>query len=231
MHWSKEEVIKKIERNKIIVVIRSIYGESLRQLVHALYQGGIECFEITYDPTDDHTLDEIEANIKELKKEYGHSILLGVGTVINLSFAKHGVGIGADFIVSPNFSRNVLEYCVNQDVVCIPGCMTPTEICDAHELGADFIKLFPAGTLGLKYCKDIYAPIHHVRFIATVGVTYETFKEYLELGFAGAGISSMLVDKQLRDAGNYSELTNRAKEFVKIARNYGRNNNGSTQVD
>ena len=102
----------------------------------------------------------------------------------------------------------------------MPGCMTPTEICAADEAGADFIKLFPAGTLGIKYCKDIYAPIHHVKFIATVGVTEETFRQYLDIGFTGAGISSMLVDKKLREAGNYAELTERAKRFVEIAKSY-----------
>ena len=107
-----------------------------------------------------------------------------------------------------------------QGLVSIPGCMTPTEICAADEAGADFIKLFPAGTLGIKYCKDIYAPIHHVKFLATVGVTEETFKQYLEIGFAGAGISSQLVDKKLRDAGNYAELTERAKRFVAIAKSF-----------
>ena len=81
----------------------------------------------------------------------------------------------------------------------------------------DFIKLFPAGTLGLKYCKDIYAPLHYVKYIATVGVTEETFRQYLEIGFAGAGISSMLVDKKLRAEGNYAELTERARRFTAIA--------------
>ena len=57
------------------------------------------------------------------------------------------------------------------DMVSMPGCMSPTEIVAADKAGADFIKLFPAGTLGIKYCKDIYAPLHHVKYIATVGVT------------------------------------------------------------
>ena len=123
---------------------------------------------------------------------------------------------GAKFIVSPNFNEKVVKETLAQGLVSIPGCMTPTEICNADEAGADFIKLFPAGTLGIKYCKDIYAPLHHVKYIATVGVTYETFEEYLKLGFAGAGISSQLVDKKCRETGNFEELTNRAKRFVEI---------------
>ena len=103
-------------------------------------------------------------------------------------------------------------------MVSMPGCMSPTEIVAADKAGADFIKLFPAGTLGIKYCKDIYAPLHHVKYIATVGVTEETFVQYLKLGFTGAGISSQLVDKKCRKEGNYAELTRRAMRFVELAK-------------
>ena len=115
-----------------------------------------------------------------------------------------------------------LEKTVAQDMVSIPGCMTPTEIVAADKAGADFIKLFPAGTLGMKYCRNIYAPLNHVRYLATGGVNEESFREYLEMGFAGAGISSKLVDKTLRAEGRWDELEERARRFVAIAREYNR---------
>ena len=72
----------------------------------------------------------------------------------------------------------------------------------------------------MKYCKDILAPLHHVKYLATVGVTEETFREYLELGFMGAAVSSKLIDKKCRDEGNWDELTRRAKAFTDIAKEY-----------
>ena len=214
---SRSDTIQKIEKNKIIVITRGIYGEELLRLSEALYEGGIRAFEITYDPADPNTLDTIKKNVEALDAKFQGKLLLGVGTVLNREQVRNAKEAGAKFIVSPNFSRAVVEETLEQGLVSMPGAMTPTEICEADEAGADFIKLFPAGTLGLKYCKDIYAPLHHVKYIATVGVTEETCRQYLEIGFAGAGISSMLVDKKLRAEGNYAELTERARRFTAIA--------------
>ena len=217
---TKDEVIKKIEENKIIVITRGIYGEELKKLAAAMVEGGISCFEITYDQTDPNTKETIKENIQMLENEFGDSLTLGIGTVLTTDQVISAKESGAKFIVSPNFNINVVKETLKQGLVSMPGCMTPTEICAADEAGADFIKLFPAGTLGIKYCKDIYAPLHHVKYIATVSVTEETFEEYLKIGFAGAGISSRLIDKKVRGEGNYAELTRRAKEFVKIAKKY-----------
>lgn len=217
---SRSDTIQKIEKNKIIVITRGIYGEELLRLSEALYEGGIRAFEITYDPADPNTLDTIRKNVEALDAKFQGKLLLGVGTVLNREQVRNAKEAGAKFIVSPNFSRAVVEETLEQELVSMPGAMTPTEICEADEAGADFIKLFPAGTLGIKYCKDIYAPLHHVKYIATVGVTEETFRQYLEIGFAGAGISSMLVDKKLRAEGNYAELTERARRFTAIAETF-----------
>ena len=217
---SREETIRKIETEKIVVITRGIYGAELMKLSRALYNGGIRCFEITYDPADPDTMTKVKADIEALNAAYKGDLLLGVGTVLTTEQVRNAKKAGASFIVSPNFNPAVVRETLDQGLVSMPGAMTPTEICAAHDAGADFIKLFPAGTLGIKYCKDIYAPIHHVKYVATVGVTEETFREYLEIGFAGAGISSQLVDKKLRAAGKWEELTERAKKFVAIAKEY-----------
>ncbi len=217
---SRESTIQTIEREKIVVITRNIYNEDLLKLAKALFAGGIRCFEITYDPADPNTMTKITENMKMLEDAFQGKLELGVGTVLTPEQVINAKNAGAKFIVSPNFKESVVKETLRQGLVSMPGAMTPTEVLAADEAGADFIKLFPAGTLGIKYCKDIYAPIHHVKYIATVSVTEETFEEYLKIGFAGAGISSRLIDKKLRDAGNYDELTRRAQRFVDIAKKY-----------
>lgn len=101
-------------------------------------------------------------------------------------------------------------------LVSIPGAMTPTEIIAAHNCGADLVKLFPAATLGVRYIKDILAPISHVKLLATAGITEENFKQFLELGLAGAGISGRLTDKKLIAEKDWTEFTRRAQVFVQI---------------
>lgn len=220
MNMSRESTIQTIEREKIVVITRNIYNEDLLKLAKALFAGGIRCFEITYDPADPNTMTKITENMKMLEDAFQGKLELGVGTVLTPEQVVNAKNAGAKFIVSPNFKESVVKETLRQGLVSMPGAMTPTEVLAADEAGADFIKLFPAGTLGIKYCKDIYAPIHHVKYIATVSVTEETFEEYLKIGFAGAGISSRLIDKKLRDAGNYDELTRRAQRFVDIAKKY-----------
>lgn len=217
---SRESTIQTIEREKIVVITRNIYNEDLLKLAKALFAGGIRCFEITYDLADPNTMTKITENMKMLEDAFQGKLELGVGTVLTPEQVVNAKNAGAKFIVSPNFKESVVKETLRQGLVSMPGAMTPTEVLAADEAGADFIKLFPAGTLGIKYCKDIYAPIHHVKYIATVSVTEETFEEYLKIGFAGAGISSRLIDKKLRDAGNYDELTRRAQRFVDIAKKY-----------
>lgn len=217
---NREQTIKSIEENKIVVITRGIYGVELLKLSEALYEGGIRAFEITYDPADPNTLSIVKENIQMLNERFKGKLLLGVGTVLNCEQVRNAKVAGASFIVSPNFNEMVVKETIKQGMVSMPGCMTPTEICAADEAGADFIKFFPAGTLGLKYCKDIFAPIHHVKYIATVGITEETFSAFLDAGFVGAGISSVLVDPVLRKEGKYSELTKRAARFVEIVKSH-----------
>ena len=102
-------------------------------------------------------------------------------------------------------------------LVSIPGALTPSEILTAHDAGADLVKIFPAGWLGLKYLKDIKGPINHVKFLAAAGVNEENFAEFLQAGYCSAGISGRLLDKKVIAEGNFEELTRRAKVFTKIA--------------
>ena len=185
----KEDTKKILEESKIVLVVRNIYGDELLKLADALGKGGIRAFEVTYDPADPDTLKRVKENIIAVHERHPEMIM-GAGTVLTVEQVKNAQEAGAEFIVSPNFDPDVVKATLESGLVSIPGCMTPTEICSADKAGADYIKLFPAGTLGMKYCKDILAPLHHVKYIATVGVTEESFREYLEMGFAGAAISA-----------------------------------------
>ena len=97
--------------------------------------------------------------------------------------------------------------------------MTPSEIIAAHNAGADIVKIFPAGWLGLRYLKDIKGPINNVKFLAAAGVNEENFADFLKAGYCSAGISGRLLDKKVIEAGDYEELTRRAKVFTEIALN------------
>lgn len=209
-----------ILEKKIITIVRGTYGETLEKLAEALYKGGIRFIEITFDQKDPEGLKKTADAIRKLNGLFEGKLYVGAGTVLTEEQVRVAYEAGAKYIVSPNTNARIITLTKELGMISIPGAMTPTEILQAHELGADLVKLFPTASLGLNYVKDILAPISHIAIIATAGITEENFGEFLKLGLRGAGISGRLTDKKLLATGNWEEFTRRARAFVSIAENY-----------
>jgi 2-dehydro-3-deoxyphosphogluconate aldolase/(4S)-4-hydroxy-2-oxoglutarate aldolase len=126
---------------------------------------------------------------------------------------------GAEYIISPNTNPAIIKKTKSLGLVSMPGALTPSEILNAHEVGADFVKIFPVRALGLDYIKDIKGPINHVKLIATAGVTPDNISDYLDVGFSGFGISNYLTDKTLISEKKYSVLTEHAENLLKFITN------------
>ena len=212
------DVARFIEANKVIVICRGIYDEDLLKLSDALYAGGVRLIEVTFDQSAPDCMEKTAQAIRSLHAHHQGRMCFGAGTVLSAAQVKCAYEAGASYIISPNVNVDVIKETKALGLVSMPGAMTPTEILVAHDTGADFVKLFPATTLGFKYIKDIQGPISHVKLIATGGVTEENFPEYLSLHFAGAGISGRLADKKLIAEGDFATITARAKAFIDIAK-------------
>ena len=135
---------------------------------------------------------------------------IGAGTVINEEQAIRAVNAGAKFIVSPGFSEKVALYVHKQGIPYYPGCVTPTEIMQALELGITTVKFFPANVYGgLKALKALSGPFPQVKFIPTGGVDLTNLKEFLEFDkiFAVGGSFMM--------KGDITENCKKACEIIK----------------
>lgn len=207
-----------IFQNKVITICRRVYGEDLLKLADALYAGGIKMIEVTFDQADPDCIEKTSECIRTLCDRFGDKMMFGAGTVLNAEQVEAAAKAGARYIISPNVDADVIAKTKELGLVSMPGAMTPSEILTAHKLGADIVKLFPAGYLGFGYIKDILGPISHVKLCATGGVTEENWGKYLEFGFAGAGISGRLCDKKCIAAGDFEEITRRARVFMDITR-------------
>jgi len=214
------EIASFIQKNKVITICRRLYGKDLFNLVSALNQGGMNMVEVTFDQSDSDCIKNTTEAIHMLVEKFGSKMAIGAGTVLTKEQVKAAKDAGGSYIISPNVDVEIIKYTKELGLVSMPGAMTPSEILTAHNAGADFVKLFPAGYLGFDYVKNIIAPISHVKLVATGGVTEENLLEYLKLGFAGAGVSGRLADKKLITAGNFEEITKRAQAFSKIAMAY-----------
>ena len=213
-------VLDFIQTHKVITICRKVYGEDLKNLAAALCAGGVKLIEVTFDQADPDCIAKTAEAITMMNKEFEGKMLFGAGTVLSEEQVKAAADAGAAYIISPNVNEKVIKATKNLGMISIPGAMTPTEIIAAHELGADIVKLFPAGYLGFRYIKDILGPISHVKLCATGGVTEETWGQYLDLGFVGAGISSRLCDKKCIAAGDWDEITRRAAAFTEITQQH-----------
>lgn len=208
----KQDLLTLLKEEKIIAIVRGIDKKSVERTVHALRDGNITFLEITMDT--EGALD----SIYRLKGMYGEHLRIGAGTVLNIGMAKEAIQAGAEYIVSPNLDEQVVTYCLEQNVDVWPGTMTPTEMYKAYQLGAKAVKVFPIGTLGTKYIREVKAPLGQIEMIATGGVNLENINSILENGAIAAGVGGNLVDKKFIQLGNFEEITKRARMFVKCVK-------------
>ena len=154
-----------------VVVINEI--NETDKILQALKADGINCAEITFRTAC------AEQAIKYAVEHYP-DMEIGAGTVINASQCKKALLAGATFIVSPGLSKSVAKICKKKNVPYYPGCVTPTEIMQALELGITIIKFFPSHIYGgLKAMKALSAPFPQIKFIPTGGVDKNNIDEYL----------------------------------------------------
>ena len=210
----REEIIQKVLDKKIIAIVRGLYDEDCLHLAEALYAGGIEMMEVTFDQSHPESLDRTSNTIKKLNEQLGDRMAFGAGTVTSVEMLELAESAGAQFIVSPDTNEAVIHKTVADGLVSMPGAMTPTEILAAHSYGADFVKVFPVTSLGVSYIKAIRGPINHIRLLAVGGVNEKNISEFLSAGLVGAGVGGNLVNKQWIANGEFDRITALAKEFV-----------------
>ena len=215
----KNEVIKAIEKEKIVAILRGIPSEKLLNTVQALYDGGIRLLEVTYS-ADGHVSDEETAeNIARVVKEFEGKMFIGAGTVLTKKQVRLTKKAGGSFIISPDVNADVIKETVKCGLVSIPGALTPSEITAAHRFGADFVKLFPVTSLGVGYVKAITAPLSHIKLLVVGGVLEDNMLEYLDIGVCGFGVSTNITDKKMIAEGDWAGITALAKKYTEVLAN------------
>ncbi len=211
----KQQVIEKIEKNKIIVIVRGVEREKLLPLAEAMYNGGIRLVECTFDASGAISDEQVASNISMLSEHFGDSMIIGAGTVITQKQVELTKNAGGKFVISPDTCIDVIAKANELALVSIPGAITPTEVSNAHRAGADFVKLFPIDFYGAKYIKTLKAPLSHVRVLAVNGISAENMSEYFKAGACGVGVGSGIVNKDLIAAGDFEGITELAKKYTK----------------
>lgn len=201
------ETMKWITDCGMAAVIRAKSSDSLMQVAEAIKEGGIDVIEVTM------TTPNALAVIEEVANKYGDQVLIGVGSVLDAETCRMAILSGAQFVVGPCLDRPMMEMAHRYDKPVLPGAFTPTEIKQAWDWGADFVKVFPADVGGPAYFKAILGPLPQVRLVPTGGVDIDTTPAFLKAGAVALCAGSALVDKKALAEGRFDVITETARRF------------------
>jgi 2-dehydro-3-deoxyphosphogluconate aldolase/(4S)-4-hydroxy-2-oxoglutarate aldolase len=210
----KEQIVERMREIGLVPVLRAESEEQALGIASAIAAGGVTVLEITM------TVPGAIRVMSRLTKDRP-DILIGAGTVLDAETARVCMLEGAQFVVSPALNLKTIEMCHRYSIPVLPGALTPTEVVTAWQAGADVIKVFPASALGgAKYLKSLKAPLPQVEMIPTGGVSLATAKEFLEAGSFALGVGADLVDTKAMSEGKPEKITESAKKYLEIVREY-----------
>ena len=205
------DVLARLARAGVVPVVVLDDAKDAVPTAKAMLAGGVDVMEITFRTAA--AADSIKAVAENCP-----DMLVGAGTVLNLTQCKLAVEMGAKFIVSPGFDAEVVDWCIANQIPVTPGCVTPTEITAAVNRGLKVIKFFPANVYGgLNAMKNLAAPFVGIKFLPTGGVNAANIKEYIDAPFIHAVGGSWVCPKDAVKAGDWDKITALCAEARKNA--------------
>jgi len=204
---TRAEIVKEIKNNGIVAIIRTKYPDKLIKIAEAILEGGVKFIEITM------TVPNALKMIEKVRGTVSKEIILGVGSVLDPETAQKAIDAGAQFVVSPIFKKEIIDKAHKNNVPAVPGTFTPTEMLNAHQYGADIIKVFPADILGMKFFKAVKAPMPDLNLMPTGGVNLDNAGDWINAGACAVGIGTALLDVKAIEQNNYKKLTENARRI------------------
>lgn len=185
------------------------------EVLRALYQEGIRMVE--YTNRGEAALKNFK-KMREVRDQELKDLYLGIGTIKNAQMAESYIEAGADFIICPGLIEEVAETADRHNMLWIPGCMTPSEIIRAENMGAKMIKLFPGNILGPEFMGSIKALFPDLLFMPTGGVSLDrdNIGAWFKAGVCAVGMGSNLVSKPLLEEKNYGKIRELTKQALGI---------------
>jgi 2-dehydro-3-deoxyphosphogluconate aldolase/(4S)-4-hydroxy-2-oxoglutarate aldolase len=216
MALHRKEVLKLVQQHRLIPLFNPDDFDVCSNVLKAAYDGGVRVFECTNRSAN--ALDIFKQLVPAIRKSMP-DLILGAGTIMDSDAAASFFEAGAQFIVSPVITPEVGDFCHKHDLFWCPGAGSLNEVVNAHNMGADIVKIFPASQLGGPgFVKAIMAPCPWLKIMPTGGVdgTEKNIKAWFESGVTCVGIGSQLFSSELIAAKDYSTIGQRTREIVNI---------------
>jgi 2-dehydro-3-deoxyphosphogluconate aldolase / (4S)-4-hydroxy-2-oxoglutarate aldolase len=204
---ARPEIPAMLLSDRVMAIARGLRRAELPGLADALGAGGIRVLEVTLNSPD------ALGAIADLAATAGERMLVGAGTVLDLSGAEAAVEAGARFLVMPHLDPELVRWCAARGIPAFPGAMTPTEVLGAWRAGAAAVKVFPAATLGPRYVRELRAPLDEVLLVPTGGVSADNAAEFLAAGAVAVAAGGWLIGD-----GEATGVAERAAALVAASR-------------
>ncbi|ARU92246.1 2-dehydro-3-deoxyphosphogluconate aldolase/4-hydroxy-2-oxoglutarate aldolase [Spiroplasma clarkii] len=197
--------IAALEAAKLSTIVRTNDFDHAYKIIKASHEAGIKFIEITL------TIPNALELITKTRRDFPE-LFIGAGTVLNTDQAEVSLMAGAQYLVSPIASVELVKWARAKNVLCIAGAITPTEMYSLWKAGADLIKFFPATAMPTDYIKIIHNPHPEFKFIATGGIDLSNINDYLKAGCIAAGVTADLGGAPIK--ASYEEIVAIAKQYV-----------------
>ena len=213
----KNEILKLIPEQGVLPLFFYKDADVSIEVLKALYSAGIRSVEYT------NRGEAALKNFREMRKVCDTELkgmYLGVGTIKNAEMARAFIDAGTDYIISPGLAEDVVKVADDHQMLWVPGCMTPSEIIRAEQLGAQMIKLFPGNILGPSFLSAIKELFPVLLFMPTGGVEAEkeNLSGWFKAGVCAVGMGSKLITKASLENKDYEGIRSAAEKSMDLIR-------------
>jgi 2-dehydro-3-deoxyphosphogluconate aldolase/(4S)-4-hydroxy-2-oxoglutarate aldolase len=211
----RKQILGSILGEKIVTILRLRKAGKVLPTAQAILKGGIRVIEVSLN-----TPDALDC-LADLSRMDG--AIVGVGTMTSKEMVSRAIEAGAQFIVSPINSKEIIDAAYEMGKPVFSGGFSPTEIFQAHQWGADVVKVFPADILGMKYIRAIKAPFPEIKLMPTGGVTPDNIDKWFDIGACCVGIGSGFTKQDIIENEEWGRLTRIAQDFSNNISHYKTN--------
>ena len=211
--FDKMAVMQKIAAAPMVPVFYHKDAEVAKKVVKACYDGGVRAFEFT---NRGDFAQEVFAELSKFVEVECPELALGIGSIVDAPTAAMYLQLGANFIVGPLFNPDIAVVCNRRCVTYCPGCLTPSEIGKAQEVGCDFTKVFPGDVVGPNLIKGLMAPMPWSKLMVTGGVSPDeaNLTSWFKAGVFCVGMGSKLFPKEVIAAENWQAISDKCAEAL-----------------
>ncbi len=207
-------MMEMLKKEKFVALLRHVPVEQSKYVCQALFNGGVRLIEVTFDPSDDATIEKTTTILRNIREEFGNEVGLLAGTVVKPEFVAAAAQAGTEMIVSPNTDEEIIRLTHEHGMLSSPGAFTPTEIVNAHKLGADLVKIYPIEAHNISYLKNILGPLSHIPFMVTGGVNPQSAPEFIKCGATAIGAGASVIPAAALANNDWAQIEQNARLHI-----------------